>query len=450
MGGSANSSGGTPAATGGKATAGAAQGGSMSGLGGSASGAGGSSNVAGGATARGGTSAQGGTTGVVVSDAIFVAPNGTANAAGTIDAPTTLATALSRATAGKTIYVRGGTYNYGTTVTLTASGSSGSPITLSAYPLDTTRPVFDFSVMVEGDANRGFILSGSYWHLYGLDLYNAGDNCMFVSGSNNTIEFSTFSECADTGLQLGSGAADNLILNCDSYYNADSKLENADGFAAKLDVGSGNKFVGCRSWNNLDDGWDGYLRGADNVSTTYENCWAIDNGKLKNGTVGAGDGNGFKTGGSDDKALKHNATYTRCIAAGNVNDGFDHNSNRGSVTLLNCAAHNNGSNINFSTTNIAASLKIKNTASVGTLGGLSATATDITNNSWQNGHSATSADYVSIDTALLKSARKSDGSLPDVNYLKLVSGSDLRNVGVNVGLVYSGTAPDIGPFESAE
>lgn len=166
--------------------------------------------------------------------------------------------------------------------------------------------------------------------------------------------------------------------------------------------------------------------------------------------MGAGDGNGFKTGGSDDKDLRHNAVYEACIAAGNVHDGFDHNSNRGSVTLLNCAAHDNGSNINFSTSNIAASLTIKNTISLGTNGGLNATATDITHNSWQNGLSATADDFVSVDTALLKAPRQRDGSLPNIDYLRLVAGSDLINAGVDVGLPFSGPAPDLGPFEHAE
>jgi hypothetical protein len=101
-----------------------------------------------------------------------------------------------------------------------------------------------------------------------------------------------------------------------------------------------------------------------------------------------GDGNGFKTGGSDDKTLSHNATYIQCIAAGNVTDGFDHNSNRGNVTIVNSSAHDNGANINFGPTNIAASLTIKNTISLGNSGSLDATTTDITNNSWQDGLSA--------------------------------------------------------------
>ena len=383
-------------------------------------------------------------------NALYVAPNITSSASGTIDDPTTLSDAASRVSAGGTIYLRQGTYAFSSTVSLSKSGSDGSLINLIAYPNDTDRPRFDFSSMSEDSSNRGFSLSGSFWHIYGIDIYKAGDNCMFVSGSNNAIEYSTFSECADTGLQLGNGAANNLILNCDSYFNADSSLENADGFAAKLDVGTGNRFVGCRAWNNLDDGWDGYLRPADGITTTYENCWAIDNGKLKDGSVGVGDGNGFKTGGSDNKDLSHNAVYEQCIATGNVHDGFDHNSNRGSVTILNCAAHNNGSNINFSSTNIAASLTIKNTLTMGTDGELLATATDITNNSWQNGHSATTADFVSLDITQLKSPRKSDGSLPDVDYMKLVSGSNLIDAGTDVGLPFNGSAPDIGPFESSE
>ena len=59
-------------------------------------------------------------------------------------------------------------------------------------------------------------------------------------------------------------------------------------------------------------------------------------------------------------------------------------------------------------------------------------------------------DFVSIDASALKGPRKSDGSLPDIDYLRLESGSDLVNAGVDLGLPYTGAAPDIGPFESDE
>src|SRR5690606_16325709 len=215
----------------------------------------------------------------------------------------------------------GGNYSFNTTVRLTENGTAEKMILLMAHPDDATRPKLDFSSMSESSSNRGISLSGNYWHVKGLDVVAAGDNGLYISGSNNTIEFCSFSENADSGLQIGGGGSNNVILNCDSFYNADSSVENADGFACKLDAGSGNKFIGCRAWQNLDDGWDGYLRGADNITTYYENCWAFSNGILKNGSASGGDGNGFKTGGSDDKDLKHHGVFTNCIAAANVVDG---------------------------------------------------------------------------------------------------------------------------------
>jgi len=360
-----------------------------------------------------------------------------------------LLTAIANASAGDIIYIKEGVFNFGSTINISKSGTAGNLISLLPHADNTSRPKLDFSSMSENSSNRGVSLSGSYWQIKGIDVFGAGDNGMLITGSNNLIEFCTFSECKDSGLQIGNGGANNTVLNCDSYFNADSTLENADGFASKLDAGTGNKFIGCRAWQNLDDGWDGYLRGADNITTTYENCWAFKNGYLKNGTAGAGDGNGFKTGGSDDKLLKHNAIYKNCIAAGNIFDGFDHNSNRGDVEIYNCGAFDNGRNISFSSTNIANSLIIKNTASLsgGSNDSFNASNTDITNNSWQNGIVINSSDFVSLNIELLSNPRNADGSLPDIDFMKLANGSDLIDAGVDVGLGFNGAAPDIGPFE---
>ena len=368
-----------------------------------------------------------------------------------VSTPTEFINALVAVTAGGTIFIREGQYVFTSRISISKNGASGNLISILPHPDNIGRVKLDFSGMPENSANRAITLSGSYWHIKGLDVFGAGDNGMFIGGSNNLIEFCSFSECKDSGLQIGSGGSNNIILNCDSYNNADATVENADGFACKLDAGTGNKFIGCRAWQNLDDGWDGYLRGADNITTTYENCWAFRNGYLKNGTLGGGDGNGFKTGGSDDKLLKHNAIYKNCIAAGNVFDGFDHNSNRGNVELYNCGAYSNGKNISFSSSNIANSLTIKNTISLlgNSSDGYAATTINITNNSWQNGLIANGSDFVSLDINLLSSPRKTDGSLPDIDFMKLVPGSDLIDKGVNVGLPFNGVAPDLGAFESA-
>ncbi|WP_179009000.1 right-handed parallel beta-helix repeat-containing protein [Winogradskyella forsetii] len=360
-----------------------------------------------------------------------------------------LVAAIATASPGDNIYIRGGNYVFGSTLQISGNGASSSPISILPYPSDTERPRLDFSSMSENSSNRGIALSGNYWHIKGIDVYAAGDNGMFISGSNNLIEFCTFTENHDTGLQIGNGGNNNTILNCDSYFNADSSLENADGFACKLDAGSDNKFIGCRAWQNLDDGWDGYLRETDNITTYYENCWAFKNGYLMDGTIGAGDGNGFKTGGSDDKTLKHNAIYKNCIAAGNVYDGFDHNSNRGDIEIYNCAAYDNGRNISFSSNNIANFLLIKNTVSFAgnNNDGYSASTVDITNNGWQNGLVTNSSDFVALDLDLLAASRNDDGSLPDIDFLHLVAGSDLIDAGTDVGLPFNGSAPDIGAFE---
>jgi hypothetical protein len=337
-----------------------------------------------------------------------------------VSTPEEVLTAVKNAKPGDVILVKGGNYAFSQRIDIGVVGLENSPIVFKADSDSSQRPKFDFTALGEGDSNQGIILRTSYWHIKGIDIVKAGDNGILITGGHdNVIEFCTFSECSDTGLQLIAGAANNLILNCDSYFNADSKIENADGFACKIDVGSGNKFKGCRAWQNLDDGWDGYLKKTDNVETFYENCWAFNNGILKGGKLSGGDGNGFKTGGSDDKLLKHNATYINCMSTGNVKNGFDHNSNRGEITLLNCVSFfNKDKNLSFGSKNQVAKLVIKNAVVFGKVGSLAADEKIIEGNSWQLDKELKMSDFVSLDVKELSKPRKADGSLPDVNIPK--------------------------------
>jgi hypothetical protein len=358
-----------------------------------------------------------------------------------------LNSAISSAIAADTILVASGTYIYTTRINLTKSGTNLAAINLIAANL-SDRPILDFSGMADSDSNQGVQLSGSYWYIKGIRIKGAGDNGLLISaGSYNIIEFCDFYENRDSGAQLKAGAGNNRFINCDSYYNRDAGDGNADGFSPKMDVGSGNFFKGCRSWQNSDDGWDGYLRDTNNISTTLENCWCFKNGYLKDGTASVGNGNGFKTGGSDSKLLKHNMTLKNCIAFGNRVKGFDHNSNRGTVVVYNCFSTGNGQNMGFGGTNPLASLTIKNSAVVGSTGSVTATATDITNNSWQNGLVANASDYEGLDGSQLSAPRQADGSLPNIPFAKLVAGSDLIDKGIDVGLQYIGAAPDVNCYE---
>ncbi|MEU4155092.1 cellulose-binding protein [Actinoplanes sp. NPDC026670] len=291
------------------------------------------------------------------SNALYVAPGGTDSAAGTISAPTTLTSAITRIAAGGTIYLRGGTYSYSSTVTIPAgnNGSSGALKTIAAY--NGEKPVLNFSAQAEDPAARGLAVNGNYWKVYGLTVERAGDNGIFVGGSNNVLERTITRYNRDTGLQLSRIASDtpnaqwpanNLILSAESHDNADSDGEDADGFAAKLTVGSGNVFRYAVSHNNIDDGWDLYTKtdtGAIGV-VTIEDSLAYNNGTLSDGsTAGNGDRNGFKLGG-EDIAVNH--IVRRTIAYKNGKHGFTYNSNPGSLAISNnLSIDNTERNFNF-------------------------------------------------------------------------------------------------------
>ena len=293
------------------------------------------------------------------SSALYVSPSGTDSAAGTATAPTTLTSAISRISAGGTIYMRGGTYAYSSTVTIPAgsNGTSSARTTLSAYPGET--PVLNFSAQSESSTNRGVQLNANYWKIYGLVVERAGDNGIYVGGSNNVVERTVTRFNRDTGLQLGRMAsstpasqwpANNLILSAESHDNADSDGEDADGFAAKLTTGTGNVFRYAVSHNNIDDGWDLYTKTDTGAigPVTIEYSLSYGNGTLTDGSqAGNGDRNGYKLGG-DSIAVNHVVQHS--IAYGNGHHGFTYNSNPGSMTITsNVSVANTERNFNFET-----------------------------------------------------------------------------------------------------
>lgn len=371
----------------------------------------------------------------------------------------TITKATNLAVAGDQIYVRGGNYAYKSTITLSKSGSSSAPIRLEGY--NNERVKIDFS----GASSRGITLSGNYWYIRGLDITKAGSNGMLISGAYNTVEFCSFYENWNSGLQLSNGAHDNRVINCDSYWNIDVNYADADGFACKMAVGNYNYFYGCRSWINVDDGWDGYLRGTDDVYTTVENCWTWGNGYLKNGTDKGyhANGQGFKMGGSDSPStLKHNFTLRNCLAFDNKANGFDQNNNMGTMLIENCTAFRNNKVIDYTSEghgiskganfNIYKALATGKTCTirncVSIAGPVNMTDWVVqSTNSWHNVFTVTEADFMSLDTTGVSGPRQADGSLPRINLCRLQPTSDLIDSGTKIGLDYLGAAPDLGAFE---
>ncbi|MBN1820051.1 MAG: right-handed parallel beta-helix repeat-containing protein [Prolixibacteraceae bacterium] len=364
----------------------------------------------------------------------------------------TITKAISLINPGDIIYVRGGVHSYSSTISISKNGTESDTCFLMAYPGE--RPILDFSGTAFG--KKGISLTGNYWYIKGFDIRYAGDNGMNISGGgNNIIEFCSFYENKDTGLQLGNGAHDNTIVNCDSYYNADPPdYGDADGFAPKLDVGSNNRFIGCRSWGNCDDGWDGYMRGATNVTTILENCWTWGNGYLKDGTNpgSQANGNGFKMGGGDNsnsQNLTHHFYLTNCMSFSNKAKGFDQNNNVGTMYMLNCTGFGNGSsNFRIKKELVGENeLIVKNCVSYEGKVELGSFAIQETN-SWMPPFYVDESDFITIDTSGVSAPRKEDGSLPDVDFIHLSEGSDLIDAGTNIGLPFSGSAPDLGAFET--
>jgi pectate disaccharide-lyase len=349
--GSASPSGGTRAVQGGmpgSGGSGAPVAGTTS-TGGSGVGTAGTSSGTAGSGTTGGTS----TGGTASTTEIWLAPNGVDTNPGTEAAPlASMAAALPRVKPGVTIWVKPGTYKVAATIDVIFkySGEQGKPVKLLAAP--GGRPVFDFSTQPRGvDENRGFNLQANFWQFKGIEVMKAADNCIAISGASNTIEDVIVHECGDTGIQItapssqatdNTRAANNNILNCDSWGNLDSTTggENADGFAAKLRIGPGNVFRGCRAWNNADDGWD--LFAADDV-VKIENSWAFSNGKPIGGSNPQGDGNGFKLGGKPDGDGQGGAVHlvSSSFAFENKACGFVRNNNPDTPKLTACGAKDN-------------------------------------------------------------------------------------------------------------
>ena len=283
---------------------------------------------------------------------IFCSPNGTGSGDSEKD-PTSVTNAISKLTAGHTIYLLGGTYKFSEMILIDSSNSGTANAMKTIKPYNGADVVFDFSGQGEANASkRGIVLDGDYWHFYGFEITKAADNGMLLSGNNNTLERMVFNDNQDTGLQISrynTSAAtiadwpsNNLILNCTSKNNCDNAtMENADGFAAKLTCGEGNVFDGCMSYNNSDDGWDLYAKtetGPTGV-VTIQNCVAFRNGYTEFGEgYGNCDGNGFKLGGGGVGSAH---VVKNCLAFENLNCGFTDNNNPKLGSLTNCTAYNN-------------------------------------------------------------------------------------------------------------
>ena len=415
----------------------------------------------------------------------YVAPTGGSDLnPGTITQPwATWQRAFDVAQAGDTVFFRGGVWYLkpGQTVDLmNKDGAPGKYIHFFNYPGEV--PILDGSQIVPPKPASGqFTYSGgpyidgsNYIHWKGLTIRNFKMvyDRVFVQGivatnSNFQIfENITVHNIEGRGIYYSPWYAPDstYFINVDVHDCGDVLPLNdelggwGDGWNAGVEKGSYMLFDGCRAWNNSDDGFN--IWGAGLIE--MKNCWSFGNGLLN------GDGSGYKLNPTEDATyMGLTRVLTNNIAAfnsGNTGCGFNEN-NIGAVALEGRIYNNTSfqNKIGYMTggflsgnkknndyrNNIAYANTVnidENEWSGGTF------VTDI-NNTWTDGvtFSPDNSDFILLDKtqaiAQMTAPRKADGSLPDITFLKLKTGSDLIDAGVDVGLPYSGKAPDIGYSE---
>ena len=391
---------------------------------------------------------------------IIVTSDGKTTGDGTEESPLDINTAVSYAQPGQTILMKNGVYDKWVTINRSVCGTADKPINLVAESISTDGTD---GVVLSG---AGLTVIGNYWHVYGLYVKDSSGVGIQVSGNYNTIDMCTVNHAANSGIQISrNGGADNyagiqgklwptgnLIKNCESFDNCDAGRNDADGFAAKLTCGEGNRFYGCISHNNIDDGWDLYAKSVSGTigSVTIENCVAYNNGWLTTDDVTAagynyGEGNGFKLGGG---YLKGGHKLINCVSFGNHAKGITSNSCP-DISITRCTAYNNGNADSYSIGLNTMDSMLKEWKVSGLI---SMSKADLTakadlipfsqhgddnyiyngSESYNNlGQKATDEWFESVDTTI-RPSRNADGTIDMHNLLVIKSGVLSDNVGARL------------------
>jgi hypothetical protein len=408
----------------------------------------------------------------------YVALNGSNSNPGTIDRPfASLQKAIDVAQPGDLVYVRGGVYNI-TTPAIPSAGvnfwksgtSDTNRIRYFAYPGE--RPVLDFSnLRIQADPNYtfGVNVTGSYLHIKGFEIRDVpmntrSNNGVRVGGDayRNIFELLDIHHIEGTGFFIAYTRGGHLILNSDAHdnYDPDSHQgdgQNGDGFGVHYQTsGEPTVFRGCRAWWNSDDGWDFISQ---EVPVIVENSWAMGSGYIYSGTARSptGNGAGFKVG-SSRTGIRH--VVRNNLAWGNRNQGFYANHSAGGNDWYNNTSYNNGVQYDM----LASSWDSNGNRTDGVIlppsrahrmrnnigypnNNRNMQGVDNTFNTWNLGLTPASSDFESLSDSGFMGPRNADGSLPNLSFLKLSAASRMIDRGTNVGLPYSGAAPDLGAYE---
>lgn len=393
---------------------------------------------------------------------------------GTIENPWfTLNKGWSALRAGYTLFLRGGTYYYDDEQDMrNKDGTAENYIKVFAY--ENEKPIFRPSASYTGTVGIT-VEEVSYVHLKGLEIcyyeQRTSDkwyNGILAADANYCIFEKLDVHHNGFGMSLGRWTAGNpvtgnLFLNCDFHHNYDPitaittnvPYGGADGLTIRVDnPNSVNTVRGCRMYNNSDDGFDGWYNAG---LLILDNCWFFNNGYREDGVTVGGDGNGLKLGPLVPEPwtgyeTEHKRTVQNCLSFNNRVNGFVQNAALCVMYLYNNFAFGNGdkgfvlNNVNNIVITARNNISYKNVKGQAYFNSIS--ILDHNTFTYNNGvnpmYSVSDADFVSIIPTGTDAPRYPDGSLPTITFLQLADGSDLIKRGVDVGLPFTGDAPDLG------
>lgn len=408
----------------------------------------------------------------------YVSVDGDDDDPGTIDEPfATMQHAIDVAEAGDLVFVRGGVYEIvqgaqpWTGIHFHKSGDSDAErIRYFAYPGEL--PVFEFeNLQIQPDPNytSGVFVGGAWLHLKGFEIRNVPMNTRSNTGlsiggdaHHDIFEQLDIHHNFGSGMFIHTTTGGHEIINCDSHDNYDPHShqgngENADGFGVHYQKeGDVTIFRGCRAWWNSDDGWDFISQ---EVPVIVENSWAMGHGYINSGTGTAGNGNGFKIG-SSKTGIRH--VVRNNVAWGNRASGFYANHSSGGNDWFNNTSYDNGTQYNMwastwdeddnrtdgvTLTGDKAHVMRNNIGFPHDNAYIEGYGVDSQFNSWDLGITPSDDDFLSVSAEGFMGPRNPDGSLPTLDFLKLSTGSPMIDAGTDVGLPFSGSAPDLGAYE---
>lgn len=396
----------------------------------------------------------------------YISPSGNDSNNGSISSPFfTLNKAWSVAKPGDIIYARGGTYKFNSRQNLTGkSGTASDTIRIWAYPGE--RPVFTKSSSFTRPSFPVSLIyvKANYIHIKGIEVaYFKQETAAIwygiaVQGAHHNKFEQINSHHNGHGMVIRDESGNNLVLNSDFHHNFDPLTSgdaygNADGLEVGYQSASmQNTIRGCRLWRNSDDGIDLWNN---NGNVVIDRCWSWYNGYREDGRTAGGDGGGFKFGTTTTQSgTEFKRTIKNCVAVYNRTRGYNQNGANVKFYFYNNIAWKNPYGVVFYSYNLPNVYRnniVFGNSTENWNGSYSNAVKD--HNSYDSGLPssgpvASAADFISTDTTGISKARKANGDLPDLDFMKLAPGSDLINAGINVGIPYSGSAPDLGPFET--